>query len=63
MFTHLAQYKGGPKDGHRNTIPSEDPAPPPVLFVAADILPGLRFERARYERCEDGHYEFAGVSR
>lgn len=65
MFSHLARFAGGPKDGQSCTIPSEDETPPPVLFAAVEVIPGsgIRFERARYERAADGHYEYAGSSR
>lgn len=64
MFSHLARYAGGPMDGKSNTIPSDDPEPPPHLFVAVDFIPqSLKFRRARYERQPDGHYEYDGDCR
>lgn len=63
MFSHLATFRGGAKDGQRSTIVSEDQQPPRVLFVCTDLEPHLKFVRARYERNADGIYEYAGVSR
>lgn len=61
MFSHFARYVGGPKDGHKNTIPSLDETPPKVLYVAADMLADGRFERAKYVRQDDGRYAYAGT--
>lgn len=68
MFSHQAQFTGGPKDGVKMTVQSEDQAAPPVLYVASTILPHAhstgrpypQFIRSVYRHTEGSTYAYAG---